>query len=349
MPLIPNALERFLFMTLNQAPAALIDIFSAAGLRVVVVAADAGVFDHLEERPLSVNELAARTGADRSGLAVLLPVLDSFGYVMEKAGKYANTPHTSSWLLSSSPGRILDFLRWWKDIVYRYWDTYLELSIRNGERPPNLYDWISEQPDGWQIAQAGFEATALLALSEVVNAIDLPDSRTSLLDVGGGHGLYSIELCRMFPNLTATIFDLPDALGRARENIDSQGLQGRVDVKAGDYLQDDLGQGYGAALVFNVIHAQADEQNGQLLRRVAKALKGGGRVFIMDQMEEPKVGNMSRATHRLLSLAYHVGMSGKTYTYPEVRSWLLDAGFSDVSRKGLPKIPGTLIVSATKP
>jgi hypothetical protein len=348
MPLIPSAIERFLFLTLNQAPTALIDVLSATGLRIVLLAADIGVFEALQEGPLSVDQLAAKLATNREGLAVLLPVLESFGYVSEKGSAYSNTRQTSRWLLSYSPDHILDFLRWWKEIVYRYWDEYLDVSIRGGESSPDLYEWISEQPDGWRIAQAGFEATARLALADVIKAVEIPGTATSLLDVGGGHGLYSVELCQIYPTLKATIFDFPEALGQAENNIHANNLRLRVDTRGGDYLKDDMGGPYDVALLFNVIHAHDQHENRDLLRRVAENLGQDGRIYIMDQMVEPTIGRVSAGAQRILSLAYHVGMGGKTYSSKEVSGWLIQSGYRNVSKRELRKAPGTVIVSASK-
>ncbi len=348
MPLIPSTLERLLFITLNQAPSALIDVFGATGLRVVLLASDAGVFDALEEGPLTVEQLAAKIDADRDGLAALLPVLDSFGYVGEAGGMYSNTRQTSSWLLSSSPDHILDFLRWWKEIVYRYWDEYLEVAVLGGKSAPDLYEWISLQPRGWEIAQAGIEAVARLALADVVKALNIPDTATRLLDVGGGHGLYSVRLCQDHPWLKATIFDFPEALEQAEKNIQANGLGQQMDVLGGDYLQDDLAGPYDVALLFNVIHAHDKHENYELLRRVAEDLRPGGRIHIMDQMEEPSIGRVSAASHRILSLAYHVGLGGRTYSSTEVTEWLIQAGYTNVSKSKLRRAPGTVIVSASR-
>lgn len=348
MPLIPSTLERLLFITLNQAPSALIDIFGAAGLRVVLLASDVGIFDALEDGPSTVEQLAAKIDSDQDGLAALLPVLDSFGYVREAGGKYSNTRQTSSWLLSSSPDHILDFLRWWKEIVYQYWDEYLEVAVLGGKSAPDLYEWISLRPGGWEIAQAGIEAVARLTLAEVVKALNIPDTATKLVDVGGGHGLHSVRLCQMHPSLNATIFDFPEALGQAERNIQANGLGQQMDLLGGDYLQDDLAGPYDVALLFNVIHAHDEHENHGLLRRVAESLRPGGRIHVMDQMGEPSIGRVSAATHRILSLAYHVGLGGKTYSSTEVAQWLTQSGYKDVSKTKLRKAPGTVIVSASK-
>jgi len=62
------------------------------------------------------------------------------------------------------------------------------------------------------------------------------------MDVGGGHGLYSTKFCRSYPDLSATVFDLPQALEAARETIAAEKIGDRVSVKEGDFWIDDLGR-----------------------------------------------------------------------------------------------------------
>jgi len=40
---------------------------------------------------------------------------------------------------------------------------------------------------------------------------------------------------------------------------------------------------------------------------------------------------------------------GRTYEYEQVREWLSDAGFSDVSHQGIRQSPGMSLVIARKP
>lgn len=97
----------------------------------------------------------------------------------------------------------------------------LEDSLRTGQPPLNLYSWIENQPEAsrafqeWMIAIAGFAANAIVSL--VVSSLPLNACR--LLDIGGGHATYAIAFCRQYPNLSATVFDSPQALTAGRTSI----------------------------------------------------------------------------------------------------------------------------------
>lgn len=348
MPLVPNFVERLILLRLNQGPGSLLDLLGAGAFRVVTSALEFGIFDALSQGPLTVSELSQRTGTDERGMGLLLAALEAFGYVQKTASRYANTPLTAKWLLGTSPAHLADFLTWWQRLVFEFWDEYFEESLRNGRPPLTIYEWLASQPDGWKTAQAGLEATARMALDDVIARIDFPQNGRRVLDVGGGHGLYTIELCRRNPELTATIFDLPVALERARENSHASGLNDRVSLLPGDYREDDLGHGYDLALLFNIIHGHRPEENVHLLKKVAAALAPNGRVVILDLMGDKAFGPALRAANSLFALTYFILLGGQTFTYQEVEKWLRQAGFAIVSRKSLLKAPGAIMITAAR-
>ena len=153
-------------------------------------------------------------------------------------------------------------------------------------------------------------------------------------------------MCCRHPEVTATVFDLPVALERARENSRAGGLNGQVSFLPGDYREDDLGNGYDLALAFNNSHGHRPEENIHLLKKNAAALAENGRVVILDQMGDKSFGPVTRAANSLIALAYFILLGGQTFTYQEVEGWLHEAGFAVVSRKSLLKAPGTIVIAA---
>lgn len=103
-------------------------------------------------------------------------------------------------------------------------------------------------------------------VDDVADAVSVPDDPARLLDIGGGHGLYSIELCRRHSNLAATIFDLPGAVEAMSGEIPAEVAE-RIRTRAGDYHEDDLGDEYDLALLFNVVHAHRPAENIALFER----------------------------------------------------------------------------------
>jgi len=73
-------------------------------------------------------------------------------------------------------------------------------------------------------ARCGLEPEPAGPAAEVARRLALLGRAPSLLDVAGGHGWYSAELCRRHPGLRATVLDLPGSAAIGREIIATAGL-----------------------------------------------------------------------------------------------------------------------------
>src|SRR5207247_1128618 len=89
--------------------------------RVLVVACELGIFDILNERPLTLEDLAARLHSNPQGLQLLLELLVSSGYLRQHHGLYRNSRVARRWLTISSPVSIAPYIIHSPDIV-AIWD-----------------------------------------------------------------------------------------------------------------------------------------------------------------------------------------------------------------------------------
>ncbi|MDX1745144.1 MAG: methyltransferase [Halobacteriales archaeon] len=350
MPTRPNLIDRVLLFSLNKGPAPILDLFGAASVEAVAIARKLGVFEALGDRDLSITEIATSLGTTEDGIRALLRFLEAQGYVTQNGGRYRNTRMTTTWLTTGSEMTIAPWLTFWNELVFPFWQEHLETAIREGEPPQTIYEWFDEDPTRWEVAQRGFRAVASTIVDEVTGKVDVPDGATSLLDVGGGHGLYAIDLCRAHPELTATVLDNPAALGAARSEIAAAGLDDRVSVCGGDYRTDDLGTGYDVAFVFNVIHAHTDEENRRLFDRIGAALEPGGRIAILDQLDGSARTPVGKTGISFVGLTYLTTLGAEIHPYSAVAEWVRSAGFEHVERSAIRRGgPGNTLVQATKP
>lgn len=328
---------------LNLAPAPMLDFLGAQAFRAASAGVRLGVFDVLDGPPLTADQIAERIGADRRGTALLLDALHALGYLTKGPGGYARSAATAKWLPLLAEG--LPFLH---SVVFDYWDS-LEDTIRRGAPARAAYERFTERPDALAEFQAGMKAIARMTAAQVVAKVKLPPAARQLIDVGGGHGLYSIAFCRRHMQLSATIFDLAPALAIARSSVAGADLNGRITVQEGDFWTDALGAGYDVALVFNIVHSHQPEQNVELLRRTARALNPGGLIVILDQFADahPR-GPTARAVARLNGLNLFNASGGQCYSGAEISAWLARAGFGPPRRIDLLTSPGNgLLIAST--
>lgn len=347
MPIIPNALERLVFVTLNQAPTPVLDIFGAVAFRTVLAAINLGVFDALHASPGTASELAQRLMIDARGAVVLLDTLASLGYVRRMGTRYANTRMTTKWLVRSTPTNITAGFEFWGAVLREMWSN-LEQSFRSGQPPTNLYAWIEHQPEVSRDFQAWMVAAARIVTGEVTRKVKLPATARRLLDVGGGHALYSIAFCRRHPQLAATVFDSLMALQAARATIAAYQMESRITVHEGDFLHEELPPSFDVVLLFNIVHGFAAAQNRALLQKVARALNPGGMVVIGEQVAGNAPGPTSNALAQMLGLNYFHVLGGQIYSFEAIAGWLADTGFTQVQRMNVLRAPGNSLIMATK-
>lgn len=351
MPFIPNFVERLLLLSLNKGPAPLLDIASGVALRALGIALKLGVFEKLENGSLTTIELASQVKASEQGIRAIVGVLESFGYVsIKNDGKISNTKMTSKWLVQSSHVSFRNYIVMWNDIAFPFWDKQFEKSIVEGKSDPSLYQWLNDQkPGSSRLFQEAMMETSRLFADDVINKVRIPPGSRKLLDIGGGHGLYSVKFCRKYPGLAATIIDAPAALEIARENIAKEVMGSRITLQPGNYLTDSFGSvDYDVALLFNVIHAHTPEENIGLLRKVAEALGTRGMVAVLSLVSDKSAGLTANSLQKSSALTFFVNFGGSIYRSEEVLTWFRQAGFACTKKIGLRDAPAIKLLIGQK-
>jgi predicted O-methyltransferase YrrM len=152
------------------------------------------------------------------------------------------------------------------------------------------------------------------------------DGVSTLLDVGGGTGIYSIALLQRNPSLRAIVLDRPEVLKVATEMARRYGVEERLDCRAGDMFTDTLPTGCQAILLSNILHDWDVPECRKLVGRCADALVDGGRLLIHDVfLNDALDGPLPIA---LYSAALFTFTEGRAYSTAEYRSWLVDAGLT---------------------
>jgi predicted O-methyltransferase YrrM len=324
----------------------MLDMLGGMAFKAVSVACKLDIFESLNSGPLTVAEIAHRMKASERGIQLLLNALESIGYVKQQGDRYSNTPMTAKWMVRSSPYCVVDMFPYINDVL-EIWGN-LDEAIRRGETPIMAWEWLDQHPDGWNNYNAAMVALAHMAVPEVIAKVKLPVTSRRLLDVGGSHGLYAINFCSRYPDLSATILDGPQTRKMAEANIAAAGMEKRVSFREGDFLTDDLGSGYDVALMFNIIHMYLPDKNIELLQKVGGALNPGGVIVIMDQMATPTSAPTAKAMAGLNGLNLFVNVNGQTYPPRDVAGWLRQAGLTNTREIFLRKSPGIALVVGTK-
>jgi hypothetical protein len=310
--------------------------------RTVQVAQRTGAFAVLAEGSATAGEVAKRCGLREEGTRLLLDSLCASGMLRLSGGEYSMPRRTTKWLSRHSQTYVGDFV----GDTHHYWDWWagLEDLVRDG-RSIELHDRAADDPY-WRSYITGQYQLARLSSAAVARAVALAPGAASLLDVAGGHGEYSMALCRRHDGLRATIVDLPGSAHIGREIVAEAGLSDRVAHVDGDMLVADLGGPHDGALAFNIIHHLSPDTVQELFARVAAALRPGAPLCVLDLYDRPR--DKRPDTGSFLGLFFHLTSGADTYEVAEVAGWLRGSGFGEPKVKRLPQLPGLALLRAER-
>ncbi len=346
MPLTLSFFERFGIFRLNRGPGPLVDLLGSMSVKAVLAALRLGIFEVVGDERMNVKEIARATGTDPSGLSPLLGVLDCLGYLKLKGEKYRNSAMTNKWLRRGSSRDLTGLFHHIHDMAARW--EYLHESIREG-RPPRLgFEWLNEMPGSWDSYHAGLKCAATLLSDDILKLSRVPTSARRLLDLGGGHGHYSIAFCRQHPSLSAVVFDWPPAESAAKQNITSSGLANRISFHKGDFIEDDIGSGYDLILMFNVIRIFRKKELETLFKKAHGALAGGGRLLIMDHLGYLPRSRFMRMNAYIVLLEIFNSTLGHRHHAKDIISLLESTGYRKSATSDIRRSPGLTLVTGVK-
>jgi hypothetical protein len=247
----PDTVAEWLALRLNLAPKPLADTHLAfLFARIVMAATQSGLFEALRESGGTAEEVAIMCGTDRQATSKVLDALLALDYLGFRNGHYELNKLSRKWLLADSPDTLVHKLAF-QQIEWR-WTENVDQWLQDGSAQ-DMHHALS--PDEWRRYQWAMRDVATTPAKEVAWRIRLPKNATALLDIGGSHGFYSVELCRRYPALEAAILEVPEAIPTAAEILAREGMGPRVRHTPGNALDDDLGRGtYDAILVALLVH-----------------------------------------------------------------------------------------------
>jgi O-methyltransferase domain/Dimerisation domain len=295
--------------------------------RIVLVAAELEIADHLADGPKTAESLAGPTRTHAPSLYRFLRTLASLGILTEDAThRFGLTPLGQA-LRKGAPGSarasILTLAGEW---ISRGMEQ-LRYSVETGKSGVEkvlgkpIFDWLAEHPD-----QASLFSETMIGVhgaepSTVAAAYDFSAVDT-IVDVGGASGNLLTTILGHHPKPRGVLFDLPHVVRDAPPLIASRGQQDRVTIESGSFF-DKLPEGGDAYLLSHIIHDWSEEQCLTILGNCRRAMKPGSRLLIIEMVlplgDTPHPGKM-------LDMMMLVGPGGQERTEPEYAALLGKAG-----------------------
>jgi hypothetical protein len=311
--------------------------------RIVQCAVELGVFGALEVRPLGAEAVADALKLDPRATLLLLNALAALQLLSKEAAVFSLTEAARCYLLRSSAQYVGGMLRF-EASLWSCWGKLPE-AVRSGApaRATDMYQ--TDRNETAIFLEAMDSLVKARGDTDVLARMIDWNNVAALLDVGSGPATYPIALCARFPNLRATILDLPGTLEITARYVRQAGMAHRIELRAGDYRKDPIPGTYHAVFLSNIIHGESYKENAKLVAKLKDSLLPGGHIIIKDHvLDDSRTHPAVGAVFSLLMLL--TTAQGRCYSFGEVKSWLEHAGFKHIRQLGLPPpLTSSLIVA----
>jgi len=309
---------------------------SFALARVLMTAIELDLFQELEGTPLSRADLKRCLGlADTPIADAFFDILIAFDILAESNGELVLLP------LGESIFPVYESIQSWNREMQLFYNSLVDLTalLRTG------HYWDSELAHFWAYKQPADRLAMPASLAkEYSNVMDASQVQLSQLiiehydfsrhqhvfDFGGGKGRLAIALARKYPELKATVVDLPVVCDGARAQIDAEGLGARVEFWPLDFFNDDLPTAVADAILFvRVLHDWSDEEASSLIQRTRPCLRDSGAIIVIEPMLSDKSGKPDPGSS--LSALMLTLFGGRRRSVLQYMQLLRSAGYSRLS------------------
>jgi C-methyltransferase len=276
---------------LNQrllpAPAAMMEMIVGTWLsQAITVAAELGVADALASGPLSIDDLAERVGADADALSRLLRALIGRGVFHRRHDARYELNSLARTLCSDADVSMSAAAQFYGSREQRDRWTMLAESIRTGRSVvPALhgkesFDYFAEDPRHADLFNQTMSSISALTDASVVAAYDF-SSCSTIVDVGGGHGLLLANILTATPGIQGVLYDLAPVVSTVSKILCYTRMADRVRIETGSFF-DSVPSGGDVYVLKNIMHDWPDDKAVQILRNVRAAAGRQATVLLVE-------------------------------------------------------------------
>lgn len=284
-----------------------------------------GIFAELHKRPQTRDDLARTTGVDPRGLDALLDALVSVGVVHRHGPTLVLPRDYAAYLVPGTDGDATGMVEMTADLMEAWTDLARGLKEGTPRHRLSSEALLAGDPERVRRYIRGVHTSSREAARRVAELAPLLPGST-LLDVGGGSGIFAAEYARRTPDLKAIVFDLPPTLDVARSILQAEGIENTVELTPGDYRHDPFPGPVDAILISNVFQTESEENALLILRKAFEALRPGGALLVHGTMGEVS-GTPSAPVAHFSLLMYVLFDNGRAWSAEKIAEWLAQERF----------------------
>jgi predicted O-methyltransferase YrrM len=306
-------------------------------------AVELDLFTRIGDQRVAAAAIAHRLDAPADAVGRLLDAAAAMGLLTKTEKGYANTEASRLYLCTDAK-EYLGYIIRHHHYLTASW-ARLPAAVRTGE-PVRLPVKAKTEKEREAFLMGMFNLAMQLA-PQLVPVVDLSGCRR-LLDLGGGPGTYAIHFCRQYPELTATVMDLPATRPFAEKTIRRMDMDDRVTFTSGDYLQEELPENFDAAWLSHILHGEAEENSREIIDKTFRCLNPGAKIviheFILDDSRDRPLFPALFSLNMLLGTE-----GGRAYSQGQLTDMMRSAGFVKIQRLKFTGANDSGLMQATKP
>jgi hypothetical protein len=254
--------------------------------QAIATAARLGIPDALASGPKTVDEIAAKAGANRGATKRLMRMLTGIGvFTAADGGRYALNAVSEN-LREETPGSLKHmFIAETDGVHWRSWEKVAD-AVRTGlPRPKPVFGmpafdyYAANKGEGEQFGRAMANVSGMAAQA-VLESYDFGGLKT-IMDVGGGNGSMVRTILGKYPQARGIVADLPYIAEQANDAIRAAGMTERCRFEPTDFFQA-VPKGADGHLLKFILHDWNDEECATILRNCRAAIAPGGRLMVLE-------------------------------------------------------------------
>ncbi|TMA73571.1 MAG: methyltransferase [Deltaproteobacteria bacterium] len=303
--------------------------------KVLLTAVGLELFTKLGTRAMTADELGRALALHPRGTYDFFDALVALRF-LERDGdgpnaRYRNGAEAAAFLDKAQPTYVGGMLEMCDARLYGFWND-LPTALRTGQ-PQNelrqggtsMFETLYADPARLEQFMSAMRGISMANFAALAEKFDFSRYRT-LCDVGGATGLLSVLVARRHPHLACLSYDLPVVEPIARRWIEKDGMAGRVQTVAGDFLAAPLPKA-DVVTMGMILHDWNLEKKRHLVARAYDALPPGGAFIAIENLIDD--ARRENAFGLLMSLNMLIEFGDAfDYTGADFWTWCREAGFT---------------------
>ena len=239
------------------------------------------IFDFLRE-PVYAYEVAGGLGFHSGNTELFLNALAGMGVIHKEEGRFVNSERSDELLVSDCPTYLGAFF-----LHVNEWNEKLSANIdglmKNGPIERGERDMTDGAPwaESARLSAAYQYGGDAQHIARIVSGLPEFYGMRKMLDLGGGAGFFAMAVVEAHPDMRGIVFEQPPVAAVTEEFIQKYEFDSRVSVMAGNYMTDNLGEGYDFVFAGSTLNFHRHALD-VLFKKVYDALNPGG-VFMTHQ------------------------------------------------------------------